>query len=256
MTTDNPYEPPHADDLRPSRGRRWLGWLAVAAVAGLVMVALGLPMMRPGAQEAARRTVCRMNLRAIAQAMLFYEQEHGALPPACTRDADGRPLHSWRTLLLPYLEERELYDSIDLTKPWNDPANAAARERMPHVYRCPSGTAPDGHTTYMVVVSPDGCFRVDGSVSVAEVRQPSKTLLLAEFPSRWAVPWMAPEDADEEMFLVIGPDALTDHRGGVANLAMTDSWIITLFPTDAMQCDRECRLSLIRIDDRKIDPVE
>ena len=89
MMTDNPYEPPHADDLRPSRGWRWLGWLAVAAVAGLVMVALGLPMMRPGAQEAARRTVCRMNLRAIAQAMLVYEQEHGTLPPACTRDADG-----------------------------------------------------------------------------------------------------------------------------------------------------------------------
>lgn len=256
MTTDNPYEPPHADDLRPSRGRRWLGWLAVAAVAGLVMVALGLPMMRPGAQEAARRTVCRMNLRAIAQAMLVYEQQHGTLPPACTRDADGRPLHSWRTLLLPYLEERELYDSIDLTKPWDDPANAAARERMPSVYRCPSSTAPDGHTTYMVVVSPDGCFRVDGSVSVAEVRQPSKTLLLAEFPSRWAMPWMAPEDADEEMFMAEGPKNLTDHPRGAANWVFADGHSVAFFPTGTNECGPECRLSLIRIDDRKIDPVE
>ncbi|MFM8292441.1 MAG: DUF1559 domain-containing protein [Planctomycetia bacterium] len=256
MMTDNPYEPPHADDLRPSRGRRWLAWLAVATVAGLIVVGLLLPMTRRGVPEAARRNVCRMNLRAIAQAMLTYEQEHGTLPPACTRDADGRPLHSWRTLLLPYLEERELYESIDLTKPWDDPANAAVGKRMPGVYRCPSNTSPDGHTTYMVVVSPDGCFRADGSVGIKDVRQPSKTLLVAEFPTKRAVPWMAPADADEDMFLAIGPDAVPDHRGGVANLAMADSWVMNLFPNDAMQCDGECRRSLIRTDDRKIDPVE
>jgi prepilin-type processing-associated H-X9-DG protein len=256
MTTVNPYEPPHADDPQSARGCSWLTWLAVAAVAGLIVVGLLLPMSRRGVPEAARRNACRMNLRAIAQAMLTYEQEHGTLPPACTRDANGRPLHSWRTLLLPYLEERALYDSIDLTKPWDDPTNAAAWKRMPQVYRCPSGTSPDGQTTYMVVVSPEGCFHADGSVGVSAVQQPAKTLLVAEFPTKRAVPWMAPQDADEDMFLASGPDALPDHRGGVANLAMADGSIINLFPTDAMQCDRECRRSLIRTDDRKIDPVE
>lgn len=256
MTTDNPYEPPHADDLRPSRGRRWLAWLAVAVVAGLIVIGLLLPATRRGVPEVARRVACANNLRAIAQAMLIYEQEHGTLPPACTRDAAGKPLHSWRTLLLPYLEERELYDSIDLTKPWDDPANAAARERMPHVYRCPSGTAPDGHTTYMVVVSPDGCFREEGSVSVAEVLQPSKTLLVAEFPTQRAVPWMAPEDADEETFVAVGPDSLTEHGGGAANCVFVDGHSVTFFPTHANECGPECRRSLIRIDDRKIDPVE
>ena len=256
MTTDNPYEPPHADDLQSARGCSWLTWLAVAAVAGLIVVSLLLPMSRRGVPAVARRAACANNLRAIALAMLAYEQQHGTLPPACTRDADGRPLHSWRTLILPHLEERELYDSIDLTKPWDDPANAAARERMPSVYRCPSSTAPAGHTTYMVVVSPDGCFREDGSVSVGAVRQPTKTLLVAEFPTSRAVPWMAPEDADEEMFLAIGLDALPDHRGGMANLAMADSRIINLFPTDTSACGPECRRSLIRTDDRKIDPVE
>ena len=257
MTTDNPYEPPHSDDLKSARGCSWLTWLAVAGVVGLIVVGLLLPMSRRGvAHHVVRRAACANNLRAIALAMLIYEQEHGTLPPACTRDADGRPLHSWRTLLLPYLEERELYESIDLTKPWDDPVNAAARERMPSVYRCPGSTSPDGRTTYMVVISPEGCFRADGSVSVSAVRQPAKTLLVAEFPTRRAVPWMAPEDADEDMFLASGPDALPDHRGGVANLAMADGSIINVFPTETPDCGPEWRQSLIRTDDRKIDPVE
>lgn len=256
MTTDNPYDPPQADDLRPSRGGRWLAWLAVAVVAGLIVVSLLLPMTRRGAPEAARRSFCSMKLRSIAQAMLVYEQEHGTLPPACTRDADGRPLHSWRTLLLPYLEERELYDSIDLTKPWDDPANAAARKRMPQVYRCPSSTSPDGHTTYMVVVSPDGCFRAEGSVGVEEVARPPTTLLVAEFPSSRAVPWMAPEDADEDLFLALGRDAFPDHRGGMANIAFADGSVLHLVTGDETSCGPDCRRSLIRTDDRKIDPVE
>lgn len=256
MTTDNPSEPPHGDDLQSARGCSWLTWLAVAGVVGLIVVGLVTPMWRPGVAPVARRGACANNLRAIALAMLAYEQEHGTLPPAFARDADGRPLHSWRTLILPFLEQRELYDSIDLTKPWDDPANAAARERMPSVYRCPGSTSPDGHTTYMVVVSPHGCFRVDGSVSVAEVRQPSKTLLVAEFPTRRAVPWMAPEDADEEMFLAEGPKNLTDHPRGAANWVFADGYSVTFFPTDTNECGPEWRRSLIRIDDRKIDPVE
>ena len=257
MTTDNPYEPPHSDDLKSARGCSWLTWLAVAGVVGLIVVGLLLPMSRRGvAHHVVRRAACANNLRAIALAMLIYEQEHGTLPPACTRDADGRPLHSWRTLLLPYLEERELYESIDLTKPWDDPANAAARERMPSVYRCPSSTAPAGHTTSMVVVSPDGCFRADGSVSVSAVRQPSKTLLLAEFPTQRAVPWMACADADEEMFMADGPTNLTDHPRGAANWVFADGHSVTFFPTETTECGPDCRRSLIRTDDRKIDPVE
>ena len=255
MTTDNPYEPPHSDNLQSARGCSWLTWLAVAGVVGLIMVGLLWPARR-GVPAVARRAACANNLREIAQAMLAYEQQHGTLPPACTRDADGRLLHSWRTLILPHLQEKELYDSIDLTKPWDDPANAAARERMPSVYHCPGSTSPDGRTTYMVVVSPVGCFRADGSVSVKEVRQPTKTLLVAEFPTRRAVPWMAPEDANEEMFMAVGPDSLTDHPGGAANWVFADGHSSTFFPTATLECDPECRRSLIRIDDRKIDPVE
>jgi prepilin-type processing-associated H-X9-DG protein len=245
MTTDNPYEPPHSDDLQAARGCSWITWLAVAGVGGLILVGLLLPMSRRGVPEAARRSVCSNNLRQIAQAMVFYEQQHGALPPACTRDADGKPLHSWRTLILPYLEEQELFESIDLTKPWDDPANAAARERMPSVYGCPSADLPAGRTTYMVVVSPEGCFRPDRSVAVDEVPKPSQTLLVAEFPTKRAVPWMAPEDADEEMFVTMGPGNLPDHGGGVANIAFGDTHVQAVFPGETTEFNADVRRGLI-----------
>ena len=71
---------------------------------------------------------CANNLKQIALALRNYESVYHALPPAYTVDAEGKPLHSWRTLILPYLEQQALYDKIDLSKPWDDPANKEAYE--------------------------------------------------------------------------------------------------------------------------------
>ena len=81
------------------------------------------------------------NLHQISIALQLYAAAHGGLPPAYTTDADGKPLHSWRTLILPYLEHQQLYESIDLAKPWDDPANAEACKAALSVYQCPSTLA-------------------------------------------------------------------------------------------------------------------
>src|SRR5690349_18772074 len=111
---------------KPRSGRRFtlVGFFVVLGVIAL-LVALLLPANR-SAGPAARRSQCVNNLKQIAMALHDYEQAHNALPPAYTVDALGRPLHSWRTLILPYLEQEPLYKTIDLSKPWNDPANAKA----------------------------------------------------------------------------------------------------------------------------------
>jgi prepilin-type processing-associated H-X9-DG protein len=252
MMTDNPDDAPGCARRAPSRWRGWLGWLAVAVVVGFILLALVAPMARRGVPEVARRVACQQNIKAIALAMLAYEREHGSLPPACTRDAEGRPLHSWRTLLLPYLEEQPLFDSIDLTKPWDDPANAAARERMPPVFACPSASLPPGHTTYLVIVSPQGCFRAEGAVELAAVRQPSKTLLLAEFPTARATPWMAPMDADESMFLALESGNLPDHRNGVVNCGFADGHGVAINLTDPTDPPAQWRRSLIGVQSEKL----
>ena len=112
---------------KPSAGRRFT-LLKVLAVLGILvlLIALLLPVTR-SARPAAYRAQCINNLKQIAMALHSYEQAHKAFPLAHTVDTKGRPLHSWRTLILPYLEQQTLYQSIDLSKPWNDPANACAR---------------------------------------------------------------------------------------------------------------------------------
>src|SRR5436190_1151666 len=122
---------------KPSAGRgfRFVRVLVVLSII-VILIALLLPAPR-STRPAGRRMQCNNNLRQIALALLNYEQAYKSLPPAYTVDAKGRPLHSWRTLILPYLEQEPLYRTIDLSKPWDDPANAKALETKLPVFRCP-----------------------------------------------------------------------------------------------------------------------
>jgi hypothetical protein len=192
---------------------------------GVVLVALLLPAVRRCAGEAARRTQCANQLRNIALALRNYESEFHALPPAYTVDADGKPLHSWRTLILPYLDQRALYAAIDLSRPWDDPANAEAAQRHLSIFHCPSDSSPQNHTTYFVIVTPNGCFRATEPRLLSEITDArAETLMVIEVPSDRSVPWMSPRDADESLVMSIGPESKLAHAGGI-NAAMCDGTI-------------------------------
>ncbi len=208
---------PEFDDAIPKpgtrRGFRLIQFLAVVAIIGL-LIALLLPATR-SARPAARRMQCSSNLKQIAMALHNYEQAHGMMPPAFTTDAEGRPLHSWRTVILPYLDEQSLYQTIDLTKSWDDPANAKARETSLLVFRCPEATEPPNTTTYLAIVAPDGCFAPKGARTRGGDRGfPGSTLMVIEAGEDSAVPWMAPVDAGESLVMGLGPATKLHRRRG------------------------------------------
>jgi prepilin-type processing-associated H-X9-DG protein len=64
-----------------------------------------------------------------------YHHSHKALPSGGTFDEIGRPLHSWMTASLPYLEQNQLYNTINLEIPWDDPANAKPFQKVLIFYR-------------------------------------------------------------------------------------------------------------------------
>jgi prepilin-type processing-associated H-X9-DG protein len=201
---------------KPSRGRRFR-LVELLAVLGIIVLLIGLllPATR-SARPAARRSQCVNNLKQIALALHNYEQAYKALPPAYTVDAQGRPLHSWRTLILPYLERDDLYRTIDLSKPWNDPANAKALEASPGVFRCPEAVGPPHTTTYLAIVSPDGCFSPKESRRLAEITDAHEsTLMVIEVGEENAVPWMAPVDADGSLVMGLEPASKLYHAGGM-----------------------------------------
>jgi Protein of unknown function (DUF1559) len=182
---------------------------------GAVVVAFLLPDMGRS-RPAPRRAQCKANLHQIAMALHQYEEEYHALPPAYTVDAYGNPLHSWRTLILPYLDQMPLYQSIDLSKPWNDPVNAKAFNTLVATYRCPVDTGKPHHTIYMASMGPDGCLRPAEPRRLAEITDdPSQTLLAIEVPLDQSVPWMSPEGAEGWLFLNISPESKLAHVGGI-----------------------------------------
>jgi hypothetical protein len=159
------------------------------------------------------------NLKQIGLALHNYESKHGAYPPAYTVDAEGNPLHSWRVLILPYMEQQALYDAIDLTKPWNDPANATAYNAVVETYRCPSDPTPDdergGLTNYLTVVTPESVIRTGHSLPHANVAAPARTLLVIDVGPELATHWMSPVDLTEEQLRALDAESGPAHAGKI-----------------------------------------
>jgi prepilin-type N-terminal cleavage/methylation domain-containing protein len=215
----NETSSPHsgeADHRRPIR--KWTGFtlvellVVVAVIAALI--AFLLPARRDG-RGAARRTQCKNNLKQIGLALYNYTDKYGSLPPVYTVDADGRPLHSWRTLILPFMEQQALYDKIDLSKPWDDPANAAARAMRVPEYQCPSADIPANYTTYLAVVGNDHCFHPNHACRFADLKGGiSGTAMVIEVAPKHAVHWMSPQDTDGKYLLNLTAESELAHDPG------------------------------------------
>ncbi len=229
--SNEPYDQPPVQQYPASRGSGGAG-MTILIVAGVVaipmflicigvLVGLLLPAVQ-AAREAARRMQCSNNLKQIALAMHNYHDEYKAFPPAFTVDANGKPLHSWRTLLLPYMEQQALYSQIDLNKPWDDPVNQPFNSMVVPTYSCPSApvNSPE-KTTYQVILDPSGIFSGPTPCPMQNILDgTSNTLLVVETPMDAAVPWMSPQDSNMAAFLGRS-NAVLHHTGG-SNCAMAD----------------------------------
>jgi hypothetical protein len=108
------------------------------------------------AQLAQNMAISRLNMKKLVSAFHKYSfANQGRLPPPAILGKDGKPLLSWRVLLLPYLGERELYEKFKLSEPWDSPNNKKLLPRMPEVYAAPGVKLRQPfYTFYQVFVSP------------------------------------------------------------------------------------------------------
>jgi prepilin-type processing-associated H-X9-DG protein len=136
--------------------------------------------------------VCANYVLEIGRALYNYQGVHGTLPPAHLLDKDGKPLHSWRLLLLPHIEESILYGQFDLTQPWNARRNDYWRQPV-CLYQCPN----DGHgmqatTRYLAVVGPDSLWGkrwgITDDAGQADRRTPAVVVEVPDSDVRWAEP--------------------------------------------------------------------
>jgi hypothetical protein len=133
------------------------------------------------------------NLGRLGAAMLKYHEKHGHLPPAAVFDRAGRPLLSWRVLLLPELGEEELFKQFHLDEPWDGPRNKKLIGKMPRVFASHYDGSRAPTTHYQVFVGKGAAFEGTKGLRLADFRDdPAQTILVAE--ANVPVPWTKPQD--------------------------------------------------------------
>ena len=201
--------------------------IIIIALLAVVLVVMILRYSAP-TRVTSTRAVCMSNMSQIASALLIYENLNGHFPPPYTVDENGKPLHSWRTLILPIIEHKQLFDNIRFDEPWNSEYNKQFHDITIPLFHCRSAKpTPDSTSTstyYDVVVGPNTAFpSFDGEtqpkVSVDDISVAagtSFTLLLVE--RKTPVHWMQPSGIDIDDL----PNEIDWRHNGNANFAFVD----------------------------------
>jgi hypothetical protein len=167
------------------------------------------------------------NLKQLALAIFNYNDvnQHANevtqhFPSAAVYDKSGKPLLSWRVLLLPYIEQDALYKEFHLDEPWDSDHNKKLLEKMPALFAAGDEQALKNHEThYQAIVGKGAIFDGKKGVSAADITDGrSNTILLVE--AKKAVPWTKPDDVPFDAGKLV--PKLGGLFDGIFNAAMAD----------------------------------
>ena len=215
--------------------------LGLAVVASL-LAGLDLAQNLAGAWEvrlihfpggASRQSQSKNNMKQIGLALHFHHEAHQTFPAGATVDNHGNPQHSWVTAILPFFDQKPLYEQIDQTKAWNDPANLPAMRHILHSLRRP-GIAPNLHPRIRVRDKPavshyaanQYVFRPGLGLRTQDFKDgTSNTILAGEVRSHF-VPWGKPGNwRDPRLGINQSPLGFGSPSKGGANLLLGDGTV-------------------------------
>ncbi len=247
----NETAPPTAPRVS-GRNRRLIRWSVLAAIC--VAAVAGAQIWRTVRRNVADTTICLDHFKKIVLALHAYHDTLGTFPPAYFADRSGRPTHSWRVMLLPFLGERSLYEQYRFDEPWDGPHNRELASQMPAVFRCPADEEPTSCTSYVVVVGEGTVFPGRFPRRISSVLDgPAYTILFVE-TSNARINWMEPRDLTYEQALAgINPRdgaGISSHHGNFALVANVDGSIWALPESTA----RDTLRKLLLCNDGEVVP--
>jgi prepilin-type processing-associated H-X9-DG protein len=222
-------------------------------ILGMLLASL-LPSVQ-SARESGRYATCANNLKRIASAMQRYYQTHGCFPPAFIPDETGKPKHSWRVLILPYLGESEVYARYDFDEPWNSLRNMAFANQMPRLYRCPSDPSADRSlTSYAMVVGPQAVSDGPTSRRLSDIGDGIMNTIMVVENVNAEFNWLEPRDLNtKDMAFRVNAfrgspreagTAISSRHPGLANVLFCDGTVRLIAET----MDEKAVKALLTID--------
>ena len=172
-------------------------------IVAIVVIGMLVGMLLPttGGHQVGIRTIHASRIKQICLAFLNYESANGHFPPAYIADEHGTPIHSWRVLILPYLDHQALYDQYDFSEPWNGPSNSKLANQLPTYFSVnPFGSSDErpALTGFKLVTGPETAFVEDKTKGFVDITAGSSNVIMLVHDNVNPVNWMSPVDAPLE----------------------------------------------------------
>ena len=151
-----------------------------------------------------------------------YHDTYGGFPPASVVDKKGKPMLSWRVMVVPFVEQNALYMQFKLDEPWDSPHNKAILDKtpMPQVFALTGETKPgDKETHFRVLVNNGALFDPIQATKIQSITDGTSNTIMV-ITAATGVPWTKPDEVEFDP--KADPRKLFHMKDGGCNVAFAD----------------------------------
>ncbi|WP_459554983.1 DUF1559 family PulG-like putative transporter [Lacunimicrobium album] len=220
------------DERNHSSAFFWGIWIVV----GLIAIALILPAIQQE-RNGGPRNYLKNDLKQMGIAIHNYHDTYQSLPLS-TRSSEGAAMHGWQTSILPFVEQLELYESIDLSQPWDSQVNRQAFQTVVPGYLRRSGDHNLPRKTVFQDVDPNTGYALTNfsanknvidfasAMTFLQITDGlSNTLLMGEIRDN-SPPWGQPGNGrDLTLGINKSPQGFGGYRNDGANFMLADGGV-------------------------------